>query len=144
MRIFKQFTLCLVILGLSFSVSAKTLANKEKMDQVSELFMSQIQEGDVESAFSIMSAYLGVSMIQFLERGKKVNQDMAVFQNRVGKPLSYALLEKQSVGEHFYKVSYLLKYESAALIWEINFYQPDKGWKLVDVSFNANIDKLFK
>lgn len=114
------------------------------MDKVSQLFMTQVQNGDIETAFSIMSAYLGVNMEQFLERAKKVDQDMKQFQQSVGKPLSYALLDKQAVGEHFYKITYLLKYESAALIWELNFYQPDQGWKLVDISFNANINELFK
>lgn len=131
--------LCLV----SFPAQSKTLASKQKVDQASELFMSQIKTGEVESAFSIMSAYLGVNMEQFMERGQKAGLDMKQFQSRVGQPLSFAHLSSKSVGEHFYKVTYLLKYEAAALVWELNYYQPEQGWKLVDISFNADINKLF-
>ena len=132
--------LCLI----SLPAHSKVLANKQKVDQASEFFMTQIKSGEVESAFSIMSAYLGVSMEQFLERGQKAGLDMKQFQSRVGAPLSFAHLSSKSVGEHFYKVTYLLKYETAALIWELNYYQPEKGWKLVDISFNADINKLFE
>lgn len=142
-KTFMAAALTLVAL-FSTQVKAKTLASQEKMDKISEQFMSQVQAGEFETAYTILSAYLGVDMQGFLDRGKKVQQDMQQFQQNVGKPISYALLEKQSVGEHFYKVVYLLKYDTAALIWEINFYQPDQGWKLVDVSFNANINALFK
>lgn len=136
--------LLLLVFVLPSITLAKTIPNKEKIDKISEHFMSQLHAGEIESAFNIMSAYLGVDMQQFLDRGKKVQLDMQQFQKKVGNPLSYALLDKKSVGEHFYKVTYLMKYETAALVWEINYYQPDNGWKLVDVSFNANINALFK
>jgi hypothetical protein len=28
-------------------------------------------------------------------------------------------------------------------VWELNYYQANKGWHLVDVSFNTNINALF-
>lgn len=123
---------------------AKTLPSKAKVDQASEFFMSQLLVGDIETAYTLMSAYQGVDMNAFIERSKKVEQDLANLQKSIGKPLSYALLKQQSVAEHFYKVSYLLKYESAALVWELNYYQPSTGWKLVDITFNGDINALFE
>lgn len=138
---FLTLILLLTTPALSF---AKTLEDTAKVDKVSDFFMSQILAGEVPSAFALISAYLGVDLAPFEERGKKAELNLNQLNSSLGKPLSYALLEKQAVGEHFYKLIYLLKYESAALVWEINYYQPSEGWKLVDVNFNTNINALFK
>jgi len=106
--------------------------------------MSQVLSGEVEAAYSLLSAYAGIDLEQFIERGKKVANDMKQLEKSAGKPLSFDLLETQSVGEHFYKITYLLKYETVALVWSLNYYQPKQGWKLVDVSFNGDINSLFK
>lgn len=106
--------------------------------------MTQVLNGNLEPAYALLSGYVGVDLEQFNERGKKVVADMKLIEQSAGKPLSYALLNKQSVGEHFYKIQYLLKYQAAALIWELNYYQPEQGWNLVDVSFNTDINSLFK
>lgn len=134
----------LLLLSLGFSTQAKTLPSTEKLEQTGNFFMEQILAGEVESAYSLISAYLGVDLEPFLERGSKTAQDLKQLENKIGKPLSFALLKKQNVASHFYKVTYLLKYKTAALVWELNFYQPEKGWRLVDVSFNGDINALFE
>lgn len=137
------FTLCL-FLGLSSLANAKTLENTDKVDKVSDHFMSQILSGEVASAYSLIAAYLGVDAASFEERSKKTELNLSQLNTKLGKPLSVALLEKKSVSDHFYKTIYLLKYETAALIWELNYYQPTEGWKLVDISYNTDINSLFK
>ena len=123
---------------------AKPLVDKNKVNKVNDYFMSQLVAGEFDSAYSLMTAYIGVNMAQFEERGKKAAIAMKQMEKSQGKPLSFALLKTQSVGDHFYKATYLLKYPAAALVWELNYYQPKKGWKLVDINFNTNIDALFK
>ena len=136
-------SLFILFVILSSQAHAKPIENKEKTDKVSHYFMDQVLKGEVEAAYSLLSAYAGIDLEQFIERGKKVANDMKQLEKSAGKPLSFALLETQSVGEHFYKITYLLKYETVALIWSLNFYQPDQGWKLVHVSFNGDINSLF-
>ena len=106
--------------------------------------MSQLVAGDFDSAYSFMSSYIGVNPQKFEERGKKTAQTLKQINQSQGKPLSFVHLKNQSVDEHFYKISYLLKYQAAALIWELNYYQPERGWKLVDISYNTDINALFE
>jgi len=137
-------SLMFALLIFSGSLFAKTLPNTEKMDQASDFFMAQILKGDFESAYSLMSAYAGVDMAAFLERGQKTASDIQQLQKATGTPLSVAKLKTQSVEGHFYKITYLLKYPSAAVVWELNYYQPENGWLLVDITYNANINALFE
>jgi hypothetical protein len=141
-----KFSISLFIIFFAFfsQVQAKPIESKDKADKVSHYFMGQIFNGEVEAAYSLISAYVGVDFGQFIERGKKVASDIQQLEKSAGKPLSFDLLETQSVGEHFYKITYLMKYDTIALVWNINYYQPDKGWKLVDITFNGDINALFK
>lgn len=145
--IYRFRTLCtaLVVLSCLFAstANAKTIANDKKLAQVSDLFMSQVSSGDTESALALISAYAGVDASQFNDRSLKLVTDMKRIEASAGKPLSFAKIDVQKVGEHFYKARYLLKFQQAALVWELNFYQPTKGWQLVDVTFNTNIEALF-
>lgn len=134
----------LTLIFISSLSQAKTLEDIKKVDKVTNFFMSQILAGETSSAYSLIAAYLGVDAASFEERGKKAELNLSQLNSTLGKPLSYALLEKQAVGEHFYKLIYLLKYETAALVWEINYYQPSQGWKLVDINIHDKIDSLFK
>ena len=125
------------------SLAAKSLDSLKRVDQTGEQFMTQVQDGDVESAYALLSAYAGVNIEGFLARGEKVAQDLKKLEKNVGKPISYAKLKTQNIGEHFYKITYLLKYKTAAVIWELNYYQPEQGWLLVDVAYHADINRLF-
>lgn len=131
------------LLSLS-SAQAKPLPSLQKIEKASDYFMTQLTQGEFEAAYSLMSAYIGFDMERFLEKGKKAEATLKSLEQKAGKPLSYALLKKESVDGHFYKLSYLLKYQNAALVWELNYYQPEKGWNLVDISFHGNINELFK
>ena len=144
MKLIITRTLIFIFLSISSLSYAKSLEDTDKVDKVSNFFMSQILSGDTSAAFSLIATYLGVDAASFEERGKKAEFNLSQLSSNLGKPLSYALLEKQAVGDHFYKVIYLLKYETAALVWEINYYQPHEGWKLVDINFNTDINALFK
>ncbi len=143
-KFFFRNILLFMAITFSFMCHAKTLEDTAKIDKVSDFFMSQVLSGEVSAAFALISAYLGIDAAAFEERGKKAEISVSQLNNNLGKPLSYALLDQQSVGDHFYKITYLLKYESAALVWELNYYQPLDGWKLVDINFNTDINSLFK
>ncbi len=142
----RRLVLALLLMAPVFSGSttAKGLSDKEKVDKVSEHFMEQIVAGSVSDAYALMSAYVGIDLEAFNERGKQVSASMSKLAASAGKPLSFALVKQQEVPGHFYKLTYLLKYPSAALLWELNYYQPENGWYLVDISFNTNINKLFE
>lgn len=141
-----KFTYFLAIATLIFSANAwsRSIESTDKVEQVSDHFMAQVKQGDSESALSLIAAYLGVDTASFEQRASKIVNDMKRIEASAGKALSFAKIDNRRVGEHFYQVRYLLKFQQAALVWELNYYQPDTGWQLVDVSFNTDIDSLFE
>ncbi|KZZ49854.1 hypothetical protein A3758_13450 [Oleiphilus sp. HI0118] len=143
----KHLSLALILAFSLFSsatVLAKSLPNTQKIIQETDLFMSNLAKGDAETAINLISIYLGIDAEQFSQRAQKIISDMKRINASAGNPIAYAKLDEQSIGDHFFKARYLLKYQQAAIVWEINFYQPENGWRLVDISFNADINALFK
>ncbi|KZX82208.1 hypothetical protein A3715_00165 [Oleiphilus sp. HI0009] len=136
--------LSIIALFWANPASSKPLANLKKLEQATDLFMEQVAKGDSESALNLISAYAGVNPEQFAQRSARIIQDMQRIESSAGKALSYAKVDTKSVGEHLYKVRYLLKFRQAALVWEMNFYQPDQGWYLVDVNLSTDINALFQ
>lgn len=141
-------TLLVLVLTLLLTTTAtlthaKSLPDADKARALADAFMQQVTTGEAETGYSTLSAYVGVDFEQFNARGKKLVSDLQQVESRVGKPLSYDFLATQSVKQHLLKLTYLLKYPSAAVIWEFNFYQPQNGWQLVDVSYHTNINALF-
>ena len=144
MKHFHLALICALAMSASNFAWAKSLPSTDKVVQESDLFMSQLADGDAETAINLISVYLGIDAEQFNQRAQKIVNDMKRINTSAGKALSFAKLDEQSIGEHFYKVRYLLKYQQAAIVWEINFYQPEQGWYLVDINFNTDINALFK
>ena len=105
MPIFRSL-LILSLLILPTLSQAKTIEDKAKVAKVSDFFMSQVLSGEAIAAFSLISAYLGVDASSFEERGKKAELSLNQLNTTLGKPLSFALLEQQAVGEHFFKITY--------------------------------------
>ncbi len=143
----KHLSLALVFtlsLFASATSLAKSLPSTQKITQETDLFMSNLASGDAETAINLISVYLGIDADQFNQRAQKIVNDMKRINASAGKPIAFAKLDEQSIEDHFFQVRYLLKYQQAAIVWEINFYQPESGWRLVDISFNTDIDALFK
>jgi len=137
--------LCLaLLLAFTSSAYAKTIPDTDKVLQVSNHFMGQVTAGDTKSALSLISAYLGIDASHFEQRSNTLIDNMKRVETSYGKALSFAKLDEQNVGDHFFKIRYLLKFQQAALIWEMNYYQPQSGWHLVDVSMSTDINKLFE
>ncbi len=129
---------------LSTVAHARTLADAAAARKLADQFMAQLVKGEADAGYDMLSAYIGVDFEQFNQRGKKMLGDLQQIGSSVGKPIGFDLLATQSVKTHFMKLTYLLIYGNAALVWELNFYQPEKGWQLVDVSYHANINDLFQ
>jgi hypothetical protein len=137
-------TCLFLMMLLTIDVQARTLNDENAARKVADQFMTQLTSGEVESGYNLLSAYVGVDFDQFNARGKKIANDLKQIEASTGKPIAFALLSTQTVPTHFLKLTYLLKFASAAIVWELNFYQPEAGWNLVDVSYHTDINKLFR
>ncbi len=132
----------------TFIISLNNVAlaqeTKEGLTKVGDQFMTLLLKGDTEKAYKDLLAASGGGSERLKKQGTGVADFMQKVRMQLGEPIAFDLISTQSIKEHFFKQKYLLKFDNAAIVWEINYYQPTKGWKLVDIAYNTDIDALFE
>jgi len=116
---------------------------KEDLKKTGDQFMSALLKGNTEQAYKEIIPSAGDEKERFTQQGMSVSAYMTKVREQIGEPISFDLIATQSIKEHFFKQKYLLKFDNAAIVWEINYYQPKQGWKLVDITYNTDIEALF-
>jgi len=106
--------------------------------------MSLLLKGKTEQAYKELLTEVGGDTARLTQQATEMATFMVKVREQLGEPISYDLITTDSIKEHFFKQKYLLKFDNAAIVWEVNYYQPREGWKLVDVAYNTDIDALFE
>lgn len=135
-------------LSLSTSVFADddqeiTKETRNKLNNAGDQFMSLLKTGKTEQAYKDLLIAVGGDSERLQQQATEVASFMLKVREQLGNPIAYDLIDTDHIKTHFFKQIYLLKFDNAAIVWEINYYQPSNGWKLVDVAYNTDIDALF-
>ncbi|WP_250656990.1 hypothetical protein [Alkalimarinus coralli] len=140
----RSFYIALLSLVFAFSSVAQAKDTKDDLTAAGDHFMSLLMKGKTKNAYKEMLATVGGDSERLMQQASEMSTFMTKVREQLGEPISYDLITTGSIKDHFFKQKYLLKFDNAAIIWEINYYQPRKGWKLVDVAYNTDIDALFE
>ena len=142
------FALFSVALSYSHSTLATSIPEsskdpKQHLVKAGDNFMSLLLKGNTALAYKDLLSTVGGDSERLQQQAADVASFMTKVREQLGEPISYDLITTDSIKEHFFKQKYLLKFDNAAIVWEINYYQPRNHWKLVDVAYNTDIDALF-
>ncbi|WP_097458782.1 hypothetical protein [Mangrovitalea sediminis] len=123
---------------------ADSLESPKMADKAVATFMQQADQGQVDQAYVGLHPYLGVDADAYNQAAKKAVSYFKEVFDKVGKPLGDLVVRREHIGNSFYRISVLQKYQSAAFEWQFTFYQPKQGWHLVGVSYSTDIDDLYQ
>lgn len=136
--------LSLLLLSISLASRAETLADPAAAAKATQSFMDQAHAGKVGDAYGLLTPYLGVESEPYKKTASEADGFFQKVFNQVGKPLSSAIVRQETIDGHFYRITWLQKYATAAFVWQFSFYQPDSGWRLVGVTYSTDVDFLYK
>jgi len=131
-------------IALANNTAESTKNTKELLSKAGDSFMSLLLKGKTEQAYKELLTEVGGDTARLTQQATEMATFMVKVREQLGEPISYDLITTDSIKEHFFKQKYLLKFDNAAIVWEVNYYQPREGWKLVDVAYNTDIDALFE
>ena len=131
-------------MALANTAAESTKDTKQQLSKAGGHFMSLLLKGKTEQAYKELLSEVGGDTERLTQQATEMATFMVKVREQLGEPISYDLITTDSIKEHFFKQKYLLKFDNAAIVWEINYYQPREGWKLVDVAYNTDIDALFE
>ena len=144
MRLFFVVILTTLFFFNNLASASENASTNESLKKTGDQFMSALLKGNTKQAYKDIVPYAGEEKERFTQQGMSVAAYMTKVREQIGEPISFDLIATQSIKEHFFKQTYLLKFDNAAIVWEINYYQPKQDWKLVDITYNTDIDALFK
>lgn len=137
---------CLVIFlaCISSLSTAQSLDSKNAAVQASDQFMSTLSKGNTLAAYEQMKPYIGSKNVAFSQVANDTDKEMSSVWQQLGAPVAYDAIQNSSIGDHFYKLNYLLKFNDAALVWTFVYYQANQGWKLVGINYSTDIEPFYQ
>jgi hypothetical protein len=103
-----------------------------------EQFLSVMVGSGAEQAYQLLSQSSSAarsdpdSMI-------KVRESMIAAGSNFGAAIGFELVGEKRLGLSLALLTYLVKYERNAIIWELDFYRPRTGWNLHKFRFYDNL-----
>ena len=73
---------------------------------------------------------------------KGVRQTMIKADSAFGAAIGFEAVAEKKIGGSILLLTYLVKYERSAIVWELDFYKPKSGWNLHKFRFYDNLAKL--
>lgn len=132
------------LLAQSVWAESGSLATPSQVDASTSEFMAQVAKGDVSGAYQGLRAYLGVPAEPYDASAREADEYFDRVAAQVGDTLSVSAARREAIGEDFYRVTWLQKFETAAMAWTFTFYQPRDGYRLVGVSYSTELADLYR
>ncbi len=92
-------------------------------------------------------AYRFLETTSFIARSdpaalKGVRQTMIKAGSTFGAAIGFEAAGEKKIGGSILLLTYVVKYERSAIVWELDFYKPKGGWNLHKFRFYDNLAKL--
>lgn len=136
----KRVILLILIVSLSACQPDGDIQATQKLSQE---IIKQIEQGDVESAFDLLSQNWPLSQSDFDTLKAHTQKNRHNLSQRYGQVLSIEYLGSQRIGKSFVRHNYLEKFEKHAIQWEFSFYKPLDNWVMNSMFWDDKITPLY-
>ena len=141
----RLLTVLLIFIPLTaLADEPRGLDHRDAVLEASEQFMNHLQEDRVLTAYETLAPILGVDAAPYERSAEEAHQFFGQVYQQIGEPLSWAQVLEEYIDDHFLRLTFLQKFESAAFAWEMTFYRPDTHWRLVGISYTTDLDRLYR
>ncbi|MDX1634203.1 MAG: hypothetical protein R3280_06180 [Marinobacter sp.] len=142
--IIRLLSVTLLTLTTAAAAGADTLSTPAAIDTHTGAFMTRVADGDVGAAYRSLRPYLGVPAEPYDASAEEARTYFNQVAERVGDTLAVSQARREAIGADFYRVTWLQKFDTAAIAWTFTFYQPLEGYKLVGVSYSTELSDLYR
>lgn len=136
----KRAILFILILSLSACQPDSDIKATQKLSQD---VIKQIEGGDIESAFDLLSQNWPLSQSEIDTLKAHTQKNRQNLSQRYGQVLSIEYLGSQRIGNSFVRHVFLEKFEKHAIQWEFSFYKPLDKWVMNSMFWDDKITPLY-
>jgi len=128
----------------SLNTSASSFKTESEIRVYSDRIMNQILKEDFNKAFDSIKNYWPMPSVEIDGLVNKIKQQWPLVNQRFGKPTNIEFIREERIGKSFLRYYYLHKFTNHAIYWRMDFYKPNKEWKINSVIFLDSLDVLYK
>lgn len=130
----------LISVSCAFSNEFKKTSDAEKflLDVV-----NQFSDKDFQGSLDKLKEFSFIDEGAFSELVVQATYQWPVIEERYGKKVGTEFFESAERGKYFVKLSYIVRFEKAPLIFETVLYRNDKGWTVATFYFHDKVLSLF-
>ena len=109
----------------------------------SDAVMTLVGNGKYEDAWKRMRLATIIPSAEFDAFAAQFASQAPAVTPRYGKVVGHEYIRDQQVGTSLLRFQYIVKYERAAMRWNLIYYRSANGWVLTDFKFDGNVNALF-
>ncbi|MDC0663699.1 hypothetical protein [Marinobacter sp. SS21] len=145
MRLFLTLSLTLILALPACALAANDapLESQDALHTQTSAFMARVRANNIETAYQLLRPYLGVATAPYDQSARDAVDYFKRVTERVGQPLASSHVRTETIGNDFYRETWLQKFNTAAIAWSFTFYRPQDSWKLVGISHTTDIESLY-
>lgn len=128
----------------SLNTFASGFKTESEIRVYSDSTMNQILNENFDKAFDSIKNYWPLPPVEIDGLVNKIKQQWPLVNQRFGKATGIEFIRKEHIGKSFLRYYYLHKFTNHAIYWRIDFYKPNKEWKINSVVFLDDLDILYK
>jgi len=140
----RVFCLMLAIIVFGSIAHADSFSSKQHIDEFIKGVIPNLVTENYKEGFYKLKPYWPIPGVEIDSVINKIDLQMPTISKRFGKVLSMEFIKSESIGASFYKIVYLQKYESHAMVWDFSFYKPADVWFVNQVYFSDSLRKLYE
>ena len=132
------------LLILSNTVTASDFKSEKDTRKFADSFMSYIVKEKINKAFAIAKPNWPIPAVEIDGLVNTIHQQWPVISNRFGKSIESEFIREERIGKSFLRYFYLHKFTNHAIYWRIDFYKPNKNWKINSIVFQDKLNILYE
>lgn len=134
----------ITLLILSSTAIAKEFKSENDTRKFADTFMAYITKEKIKKAFAAAKPNWPVPTVEIDGMVNTIKQQWPIVNSRFGKSIENEFIRKERIGKSFLRYYYLHKFKNHAIYWKIDFYKPNKIWKINTIVFQDKLDILFE
>jgi len=132
------------LLILSNAVIAKDFKSENDTRKFADYFMNYIVKEKITKAFETAKPNWPIPTVEIDGLVNTIQQQWPIVSKRFGESIESEFIRKERIGKSFLRYYYLHKFSNHAMYWKLDFYKPNKTWKINTVVFQDKLDILFE
>ncbi len=138
--------LCGLALGLLVApyVNADAFSSLKEARSVFDRSMKAFQNEQITEGYGILKPYWPMPGVELDNLANTTNTQWPLVKQRFGVSIGTEFIQEETAGDSLARFIYLQKFENHAIRWIFRLYKPRDKWVINGVSFDDQIENLFK